>query len=149
MWQERGRNADSKTAQSDSDKIFGNLRQIGFRFAVFSISAYDLALALSSNFCCKGDPAEFLPLFSTSSLSRGFMVLSLPTCPGQALGAVNLRLCSSRVCFDHLRVIKRPLLPGAEPTRRKILFSWNILLNWNAWQLRNHCSHLNKSGCFS
>lgn len=47
--------------------------------------------------------------------------------------------------FDHLRVIKRPLQPRAERTGSKIIFSWNILLNWNALAVKKHCSHLNKS----
>ena len=42
---------------------------------------------------------------------------------------------------DHLRVIKRPLLPRAERIGSKIIFSWNILLNWNALAVKKATAH--------
>lgn len=47
-------------------------------------------------------------------------------------GCVSLRPCSPCFCSDHLRVITQPLLPRPQPTGSKIIFSWNILSNWNA-----------------
>lgn len=78
-------------------------------------------LALSGKFYCEEDLAQFLPLLSIPYPSGGLWAL-LPV-PG--------RLWVLGGC-DHLRVIKQPLLPKAEPTGSKIIFPWNILLNWNA-----------------
>lgn len=69
--------------------------------------------------------------------------------PPTSLGCFKAQTLLCCLCSEHLRVIKWPLLPRAEQTSSKIILSWNILLNWNVWQLSNHCSHLNKSICFS
>lgn len=49
--------------------------------------------------------------------------------------------CSCCFCSDHLRVIKWTLLPRAEWTGSKIIFSWNILLNWNALAVKKTTAH--------